>query len=1387
MRKLLAILAAFAVIYTANADPLNGVYTVGTGGDFPSLIAAFDSVDVNGLDGPTELQIISDLDMTAEAVLGTRTDTHMLTITADEPVTITGSVNHGGVIKFEGSDYVTIDGGPDKNITIKCEAGYGQAVWIGSLGADAGCSYITVKNCNIYGGSTPTSSYSRGIYIGAADSYSASDGYDNDYITISDNVVTRAYYGIRSYVSSTTNPNIGLTISGNLVYSDDMAERIYYGIYSYYSEDLLIENNEVYSFLDGLTYEGGYGIYTYYTYGDIAIRNNYIHDISYGMYVYYNRGNTVYIEDNVLTNLDFQGIRYYNSSVQNTPAVIKNNKISNISNKSTTSVSDIFGIYMYYYSDNTEIINNSIVNIVNTTYSGTSNFPPTAYGIYINGSTSLKNNGVKILGNFIKDVTAHPTDYSSSTIDYYYDNPAAIAIVTGNNFQIHHNTISLTKPFAASTDAGFSSGIFLSRYDNTNHSIRNNIIQNYMTGGNTTAYAFYAASRDNEYDITLSESDNNIVDLTGAGAMARLGKLETAEYTFLADWQADLGFDLNSKEKQVILTEDGHLDGVSAADNDLNCPLLSSVTEDVDGETRSTSNNKAGIDVVEFLPITMTQNLNMDPDNQDLCPGMNVKFELKATTGFSDGIERNVSDALTYYWYQIDQDNNIIVLQKDADPNIIVDKNKLEIQFVEEYNEGGYFSRVAFQDLTPVYSDTLGFTVRAPLEIISMPSTYEEGCEGIGEIRFSVEAANAQGYEWQKETDEGWEIIEGFEGPEFVIDLTSDGIDANNINTNYRVKVYGDPICAPAFLISDPSQVNVFKPIENVYMSDEGKEYDLCQGESISFTAAAEGDFAGYKWQKLEAGTWLDIDSRRNPSAITPTLTLNDVDEAFTGSYRCEIVRLNQLCHTKPVYTGAVEINVPEVFEIESHPESFIVCENEEVTLFVTDNGIGTIHDYTWYKDGIEIQFPEGTNVEDKKLLTVESAGINDIGNYYCVITAEDCRGVNEYTTKTSAVYVLQPTEITQQPRDFTAQTGEQAVFTVGAHMKGIVPPYYQHDFQWYRHDGVRNTKIIESDKFIGAKTEKLIINDIDAADYDYTYYVVVTGKCGNAVTSLSVSIINVPGVNILSQPVSAEVCENSTAIFTVDAEPTVAGTVLDYQWFKDGAQITDGAEFSGTETNELTIINAVDALEGQYHVAINVAGGTLVVSDHADLIVTTAPVLTEDLEDLLEVVKDDPLHLEVIADDPNATYQWFKDGAELRGEISPVFTIAAAADSDAGKYICMVSNACGETASNECEVTVLTGPKPVSVSDKAFFAVTNQPNPCHDATEISFSLASYSEVKLVVTDSFGRTVVVLNDGALNAGSHSFNLDVNGLSSGVYYYTITTAHDKVSGSIVVVK
>lgn len=134
------------------------------------------------------------------------------------------------------------------------------------------------------------------------------------------------------------------------------------------------------------------------------------------------------------------------------------------------------------------------------------------------------------------------------------------------------------------------------------------------------------------------------------------------------------------------------------------------------------------------------------------------------------------------------------------------------------------------------------------------------------------------------------------------------------------------------------------------------------------------------------------------------------------------------------------------------------------------------------------------------------------------------------------------------------------------------------------------------------------------------------------------------------------------------------------------------------------------------------------------------------------------------------ATYQWFRDGVPIEGEILPELALNTVGEADYGTYHCEGD---GEPSRSfvisEGEI-VTAPPAPVAA---ALVLEQNRPNPFRPSTEIAFRIAEAGPVRLAVYDVAGRKVSVLIDGDLPAGRHVVGWRPDNLARGVFFYRLS--------------
>ncbi len=185
---------------------LSGVITVGgTGANYPTLGAFASAITSAGVCGPIDVNITGNTLETSSVVFPTILSGFPIVI---RPVggayTISGNVA-GGLLRFNGTDSVTIDGnsGGVRSLTIQntSTALNSAAIFIASPSPLNGCVNFKVMNTNIEAGSnTVTSTF--GIIAAGTSIGTFVSGSNHDFLKIENNRFRNAYYGI--YVRALT-------------------------------------------------------------------------------------------------------------------------------------------------------------------------------------------------------------------------------------------------------------------------------------------------------------------------------------------------------------------------------------------------------------------------------------------------------------------------------------------------------------------------------------------------------------------------------------------------------------------------------------------------------------------------------------------------------------------------------------------------------------------------------------------------------------------------------------------------------------------------------------------------------------------------------------------------------------------------------------------------------------------------------------------------------------------------------------------------------------------------------------------------------------------------------------------------------------------------------
>ncbi len=368
----LALLSALCFLSIAAAQAQVTKTVGGTGGaDYATLSAAFTAINSGALTGAITLNVISSttepatpVQLNASSVGSASYTSVLIKPTATATINSAASPTSGkGVIEFCGADNVTIDGaiaagGSSQDLTIAIAGTNTTQAAIrlagGTTSPANGCTNITIKNCKIIGNATGTS-FTGVCGIAAASGYSSTtntgsfstsgSSADPDNITITNNLITKCYYGI--YFKATSgNTADNLVIKGNTIGSATSGSEVLFR-----------------------------GIDLQYT--STAANAGGIVD-----------GNDIQVKQST-TTIDVAGISLANC----TNTIIRGNKLHDIINANSGGYG-AYGIYIPTTCTGVEISNNFIYGLLG--YRWTSSTPSVstgsdhALGIYLEAATNTK-------------------------------------------------------------------------------------------------------------------------------------------------------------------------------------------------------------------------------------------------------------------------------------------------------------------------------------------------------------------------------------------------------------------------------------------------------------------------------------------------------------------------------------------------------------------------------------------------------------------------------------------------------------------------------------------------------------------------------------------------------------------------------------------------------------------------------------------------------------------------------------------------------------------------------------------------------------------------------------------------------------------------------------
>ncbi|MGE0636401.1 MAG: T9SS type A sorting domain-containing protein [Bacteroidia bacterium] len=392
---------------------------------------------------------------------------------------------------------------------------------------------------------------------------------------------------------------------------------------------------------------------------------------------------------------------------------------------------------------------------------------------------------------------------------------------------------------------------------------------------------------------------------------------------------------------------------------------------------------------------------------------------------------------------------------------------------------------------------------------------------------------------------------------------------------------------------------------------------------------------------------------------------------------------------------------VYDIPQITAQPNDVQVCPGDAASFSVSAFGLGIT--YQWYvNDGNGfVVLNNGGIYSGATSSTLSISAVPptlDGYQFNCVVTGATC--LTSTTSNTVTIIENPSPTINTQPVDFAACAGDNAVFSVSASGTSLT-------YQWQVNTGGGWVNVTNGGVYSGALTNTLTITGFPVGMDGYLYQCVVTGtiNCTSNSTSNPAELNVTTSPNIVTQPVTQNICEGDNAVFTVTAQ----GSGLSYQWQENTGSgfvnVINGGAYSGATTATLTVAGVISGMDGYQYQAI-VSGSFCANTSTTNTVlinITTSPYIAQQPVDAY-VCPTDPASFSVSVQGTGITYQWQVNNGSgwvnvtntgvYSGATSATLNISSVlSNMDSYEYRCMVNGTfCSGTSTSLVGIIHING-----------------------------------------------------------------------------------------------
>ncbi|HWV98768.1 MAG TPA: immunoglobulin domain-containing protein [Candidatus Acidoferrum sp.] len=453
------------------------------------------------------------------------------------------------------------------------------------------------------------------------------------------------------------------------------------------------------------------------------------------------------------------------------------------------------------------------------------------------------------------------------------------------------------------------------------------------------------------------------------------------------------------------------------------------------------------------------------------------------------------------------------------------------------------------------------------------------------------------------------------------------------------------------------------------------------------------------------------------------------------------------------VDAGAYELQWPTYFTVQ--PQSQSVNFGQTVVFSAAATGPLPFI-YQWLLNGAAIS--GATN----STLTLTNVQLADDGGYSIMVSNAT---VTVFSTNAVLSVLYPPPGILSQPTNLTVLVGTTAQFSVT--VTSLVTVAYQ----WL----LNGTTLVDGGSISGSTNSVLNISGAQGTDAG-NYQVIVMNNFGAVTSAVATLTVLVPA-NIVTQPVSQSVLLSNNVTFAA----TAAGTAsLSYQWYFNGAPLSDGGRITGSAAPSLSIstVGTNDAGSYQLVVTNNYGAGT---SQLATLTVLIPPIIVGQPTNLTVQPGSNATFIVTVTGPGPLSYQWLFNGANLidggriSGSTTPTLTVQNCQATDNGSYQVIVTNINGMAASVPANLNVLAPP-----------VITKQPSNLFEPLNGAASMTAAAAGGAPLSYQWYFNGVPMSDngrinGSLTPGLRLAHLQTN--DQGSYQMLATNAYGSATSSV----